>query len=163
MHRKYMVLMFVGLSIVVLSFSATAEEETPLHKIVSREVGSDKGPIDGPVVEPVNYEDLKEDLIIAPDPGETIEHDSSKGQREYENVVGENCDQDTPHILDMGNDEENNKETIDASLAGVKNSEKIKENNLSSILIISSIGVIGFLLIIVKKKEKKQFLSFIFL
>ena len=188
MCKKYMVLMFVGMSIVALSFSATADEETPIQKIVSREVGSEDGPIDEPEVEPVDYDDINEDLLIAPNPDETVNHEPTKGEREYdnivgedcdpdmphilgvddskdignfpkevkreyENVVGEDCDQNTPHILDNGNNEENNEEALDATLSSTKNTNSIEENNLSYILIIGAIGVIGFLLIIAKKKK----------
>ncbi len=149
MYKKYVILMFLGISIVALSLSATAEEEKPINRIVSREVNSEDGVINEPLIEEVSNDEKNEDLIIAPNPEETIEHDSSKGEKEYQNVVGEDCNQDSPHILDMGN----NKESLDASFSAKTDTTDLEQKDLSILLIIGAIGAIGILLIIVRKKK----------
>ena len=174
MSKKYMVLIFVGVCVAALSISAAADEETLNQKIVSREVSSGDNPINEPLVEPVNYEDL----IIAPNPDETIEQDNAVEEeydnlvgedcdpdtihildnpktedREYENVVGEDCDQDTPHILGTDNNEENDEETLNNDLSAGTTTEDLEKSNLSIPVVLIVAGVAGLVLVVAVKRK----------
>ncbi len=120
-YKKYIALIFVGACVLALSFSAAAEETTD-----------------------------QEPEVLPPRSDETIEHDTSKEEREYDNLVGEDCNQDSPHILGV----ENNEENTDKNDATDTNSDNIEKSSFSLPIAIVVVGTIGVVLAVAYKKKK---------
>ena len=133
--NKTMMIIIIGAVVIGMAVSASAEEEI-LPRPVSEEI-----PVDS------------DDLVIAPNPGETISHDADEGERGLERPVIAPYSDDTIDIMEDG---ESN-ELIDTAgtYAAVG-----KESQTSSItigaqaaVIIGAVFVLLVALVIYKRKN----------
>ena len=145
--KKYVIMMIICAAVISMTMSASADNEIPIQRIATREVGSEDGLINEPIIEEVSYEDIKDDLIIAPNPDAVVTHNAEDGERTIDDTV----------ILPDAYDGENEEEIVDSTsiYAAVGSDEKTSKDS-SGVSVLLVVGTVGFLLIaflIVSKKK----------
>ena len=139
--RKYVIILMIGAAVISMTMSASADGENPLQRIDSREVGSDNGLINEPIIEPVSYDEETGGLIIAPNPDAVIEHNAYEGERELE-------------IQILENNEENELVDSSATYGAVKsNSETSKYGaGTQATLVVGAVIALLLAFIVLRKK-----------
>ena len=131
--EKSIILMIIGAAVIGMSLSASAEED-----VLPREI-NEEIPVES------------DDLIIAPNPDATIEHDAEDGQREMEEPIiapNENVD-----VLE----DDASSEIVDATgsyaaLSTESNSAKTVPG-LNVLIVIGAVGFLLFAFILLKIKR----------
>lgn len=151
------IIIIIGAAALTMTMSAYANEETPIHRIDSIEAYSENGLINEPTIEEVSYEDVKDDLIVAPKPNDVINHDAEEGGKTIENIVGEDLDPAQPHILaDEHNSYNSEEKLILPNAENTEANEEIQksEARIPTFVVIGFVVFVGFCLIIIRKKKE---------
>jgi hypothetical protein len=144
--KKYLIMIIIAATVFAMTMSASADNMNPIQRITSREVGSEEGLINEPIIEPVSYEDVKDDLIIAPNPDTVVAHNAEDGERTIDDTI----------ISPEPYNEECEEELIDSTSAfGTLISEGDSSKNGVGVHVLLVIGAVGLLLIslIILKKR----------
>jgi len=133
--KKYVLIMIIGTAIFAMNMSVNAEDLDTIQRIDSKEVSSDDGLIDEPIIEPVEYNEEGEDLIIAPNPEAVIEHNAEDGERSIDDLE--------------------NEELIDSALGDVDSKVGLDNKSLGIqlILIVAVVAGLFIALIVFRKKN----------
>ena len=115
MIKKSMMIIIIGAVLSAMVISVSADEIAPIDRIVTREVGSEDGLTDEPIVEEVSYEDVKDDLVIAPNP-EAIDHNAKAGERDLDITSDDAAEND---LIIAPNDTWKNEKEDDLIEAGI--------------------------------------------
>ena len=141
--KNYLLLIIVGAAVLGMTLSASADREDLIHGIVSKEVGSEDGPIGEPVIEPICIDDLPDDVIIAPNPDAVVEHDADDGERSGEDMVIAPA----PHTQETG------EESIDTSAAtGSVGIQIVNGSGAQVVVVIGALVVLILCAIVARKK-----------
>lgn len=128
--RQIIMILLVGISLVLGINAAVADE-------IARK--TDEAPIDETVV---NNDQVDQELLIAPAP----DTEPKTGDKEYDNVVGEDLPDDQPHILDVGTDTSDSEETIGLDMENKESDESTQKNSLGLPVAIG-VGIAGLIVI----------------
>jgi len=152
--KKTMMMLIIGTAIFGMTvLTAVADDEKA--PLIREQINDEEIPEIQQITSKTVVHDGNGEPLIAPAPDLTIDHDAEKGERSIDNIVGEDCDQTTPHILDLENEEL----IVDTSyLSGTtleeeKETEKNNSQGLEAIITLGVVGTLAIGLIFVYKKQ----------
>jgi hypothetical protein len=138
--RKVIMILFISMSLILGMNIAFADE-------IKRTTEETRAPISE---DPDNSVEAAHEPLIAPTPDKEEKEDV----KEYDNVVGEDLPDDTPHILDVGNGEYNPEEAFNSDEKTLESDESRTNSSLSVpvAIAIGLAGLIGIGLVIIKRR-----------
>ena len=133
--KNMIIISLIGISLLLGMSGAIADEITRT---------TDETPIDEPVD---NGDQVDQEPLIAPAP----DTEPKSGEKEYDNVVGEDLPDDQPHILDVGTETSDSEETIGLDSESEESDESTQKDSLGLPVAIgcgiASLIAIGFIVL----------------
>jgi len=145
--KKYVIIMIIGAAVIAMGISASADEEKLIERINSREVGPEDGSINEPIIEPVIYDEINDEIIIAPNPDTVVEHNTEDGKRTIDDTI----------ISPNPYGGETGEEIIDsASAYGAASSDSVSSKydvGVQVFLVVGTVAVLLIALIVLRKRQ----------
>ena len=129
--RQVLMILFVSISTILGMTGVLADELTRTND-------------DMPVSQQINEENSnnQQEPLIAPPP----HTEQKQTNKEYDNVVGEDLPDDTPHILDVGNDESNSDISSGDKESSLE-SDKSAEERFNGVAVAIGLGLAGLIIV----------------